>query len=214
RRKNFRRLGLQPVRVPPLSHLFQDLYREGLGNPVQRDLSRLGRSTDQESVPETGSAQRRSRSTPGHGRHYHHLADRAVPLSPLRPRHDVGTVRSLIGQAGHGYVARHESGTDPSPPGQVECVTARAETGERVDYDGAHFISTMPLRELIHALDPLPPEAVLRAAQGLRYRDYLTVVLVVNRESLFPDNWIYIHSPDVKMRRIQNYKNWSPHRGP
>jgi protoporphyrinogen oxidase len=97
---------------------------------------------------------------------------------------------------------------------RVECVTARTETGERVEYDGAHFISTMPLRELIHALDPLPPEEVLRAAQGLRYRDYLTVVLVVNRESLFPDNWIYIHSPDVKMGRIQNYKNWSPHMVP
>jgi hypothetical protein len=68
----------------------------------------------------------------------------------------------------------------------------------------------MPLRELMHALDPLPPDSVLRAAQALRYRDYLTVVLIVNRKSLFPDNWIYIHSPDVKMGRIQNYKNWSP----
>jgi len=98
--------------------------------------------------------------------------------------------------------------------GQVECVTARTDTGERVEYDGAHFISTMPLRELIHALDPLPPEPVLWAAEGLRYRDYLTVVLVVNRESLFPDNWIYVHSPDVKMGRIQNYKNWSPYMVP
>ena len=98
--------------------------------------------------------------------------------------------------------------------GRIECVTARSEIGERVDYDGAHFISTMPLRELMHALDPLPPDAILSAAQGLRYRDYLTVVLVVNRESLFPDNWIYIHAPDVKMGRIQNYKNWSPHMVP
>jgi protoporphyrinogen oxidase len=94
--------------------------------------------------------------------------------------------------------------------GRVESVIARSEFGERAEYDGAHFISTMPLRELMHALDPLPPDNVLRAAQGLRYRDYLTVVLVVSRKSLFPDNWIYIHSPDVKMGRIQNYKNWSP----
>ena len=98
--------------------------------------------------------------------------------------------------------------------GRVDCVTARAESGERVDYEGAHFISSMPLRELIHALDPLPPETVLRAAKALRYRDYLTVVLVVNRASVFPDNWIYIHSPDVKMGRIQNYKNWSPYMVP
>jgi protoporphyrinogen oxidase len=94
--------------------------------------------------------------------------------------------------------------------GRVEFVTTRNEFGERAEFDGAHFISSMPLRELMHALDPLPPDSVLRAAQALRYRDYLTVVLVVNRKSLFPDNWIYIHSPDVKMGRIQNYKNWSP----
>src|SRR5919206_471962 len=68
----------------------------------------------------------------------------------------------------------------------------------------------MPLREMIHALDPLPPDHVVQAADRLRYRDYLTVVLVVNRPAVFPDNWIYIHSPSVKMGRIQNYKNWSP----
>ena len=56
------------------------------------------------------------------------------------------------------------------------------------------MISTMPLRELIHALDPAPPDEVLRAANHLRYRDYLTVVLIVNRESVFPDNWIYPHT--------------------
>lgn len=98
--------------------------------------------------------------------------------------------------------------------GRVDCVSGQGSNGEHVDYEASHFVSTMPLRELIEALDPLPPEEVVRAAQRLRYRDYLTVVLVVNRESLFPDNWIYIHSPDVKMGRIQNYKNWSPHMVP
>ena len=98
--------------------------------------------------------------------------------------------------------------------GRINHVTARTPSGQRVDYDGDHFISTMALRELIQAFDPAPPDAVITAAQGLRYRDYLTVVLIVNRESLFPDNWIYIHSPDVKMGRIQNYKNWSPHMVP
>jgi hypothetical protein len=67
----------------------------------------------------------------------------------------------------------------------------------------------MPLSALIHALDPPPPDTVLRAADCLRYRDYLTVVLLVNREKVFLDNWIYIHTPEVKMGRIQNYKNWS-----
>src|SRR5262249_52598827 len=65
-------------------------------------------------------------------------------------------------------------------------------------------------RELINTLDPAPPIEILRAANCLRYRDYLTVVLIVKREAVFPDNWVYIHSPEVKMGRIQNYKNWSP----
>jgi protoporphyrinogen oxidase len=98
--------------------------------------------------------------------------------------------------------------------GRVECVSGRTETGERLDFEGSHFVSTMPLRELIAAMDPQPPEKVVQAAQGLRYRDYLTVVLVINREEVFPDNWIYIHSPEVKMGRMQNYKNWSPYMVP
>ena len=98
--------------------------------------------------------------------------------------------------------------------GRVDCVSGRNETGEYLDVEGSHFVSTMPLRELIEAMDPQPPEKVVEAARGLRYRDYLTVVLVVNRESIFPDNWIYIHSPEVKMGRMQNYKNWSPYMVP
>ncbi len=94
--------------------------------------------------------------------------------------------------------------------GKVDCIYGRTVSGESIEFGGDHFVSTMPLRELIHALDPLPPDAVLHAANRLRYRDYLTVVLIVNRPDVFPDNWIYIHSPEVKMGRIQNYKNWSP----
>jgi len=94
--------------------------------------------------------------------------------------------------------------------GQVEAVYGRTSDGREVEFGADQFISTMPLRELIHALDPAPPDAVLEAAARLRYRDYLTVVLIANRDRVFPDNWIYIHSPEVKMGRIQNYKNWSP----
>jgi hypothetical protein len=68
----------------------------------------------------------------------------------------------------------------------------------------------MPVRELVHALEPAPPAQVIEAADRLQYRDYLTVVLIVDVEELFPDNWIYIHSPDVRVGRIQNFKNWSP----
>jgi protoporphyrinogen oxidase len=98
--------------------------------------------------------------------------------------------------------------------GRVEAVYGKSSDGYQGDFGADHFISTMPLRELIFALDPAPPEKILQAARTLRYRDYLTAVLIVNRETVFPDNWIYIHSPDVKMGRIQNYKNWSPEMAP
>jgi len=94
--------------------------------------------------------------------------------------------------------------------GRIECVIGRTSADEWLEFPGEHFISTMPLRELINTLDPIPPIEVLHAANRLRYRDYLTVVLIVRREKIFPDNWVYIHSPEVKMGRIQNYKNWSP----
>ncbi|HEV8712237.1 MAG TPA: NAD(P)/FAD-dependent oxidoreductase [Candidatus Binatia bacterium] len=94
--------------------------------------------------------------------------------------------------------------------GRTESICGRTPTGERVEYGGEHFISTMPLHDLVHALDPAPPAEVIRAANRLRYRDYLTVVLIVRRAAVFPDNWLYIHSPEVKVGRIQNYKNWSP----
>ncbi len=94
--------------------------------------------------------------------------------------------------------------------GRVERICGRTAVGAPVEYEGEHFISTMPLRDLIHTLEPAPPAEVVQAANRLRYRDYLTVVLIVKRAVVFPDNWIYIHSPEVKMGRVQNYKNWSP----
>jgi protoporphyrinogen oxidase len=98
--------------------------------------------------------------------------------------------------------------------GRVECVYGRNPRGELTEFSAEDVISTMAIRDLVNALDPAPPEDVLRAANRLRYRDYLTVVLIVNRAAVFPDNWIYIHSPEVKLGRIQNYKNWSPHMVP
>jgi hypothetical protein len=67
----------------------------------------------------------------------------------------------------------------------------------------------MPVAEFIIKLDPPAPPAVLQAAEKLKYRDFLTVCLIVNKPDLFPDNWIYIHDPEVKVGRIQNFKNWS-----
>ena len=77
-------------------------------------------------------------------------------------------------------------------------------------YTGDHFISSMPITDLIARLSPPPPPAVLAAAAGLKYRAFAIVCLIVDEPSLFPDNWLYIHSPEVLVGRIQNYKNWSP----
>jgi len=74
----------------------------------------------------------------------------------------------------------------------------------------AHVISSLPLRNIAGLADPSPGPAVIDAAQGLRYRDFLTVALVIDGEDLFPDNWIYIHEPSVQVGRIQNYRSWSP----
>ncbi len=75
---------------------------------------------------------------------------------------------------------------------------------------GTDFISSMPMQELVRKMDPPPPDEVREAAEKLGYRDFLTVSLVINKADLFLDNWIYIHDPDVKVGRIQNFKNWSP----
>jgi protoporphyrinogen oxidase len=94
--------------------------------------------------------------------------------------------------------------------GRVESVYGHTRTGEMVVFNTDHVISTMPLCTLVHILEPTPPDEVIRAANRLRYRDYLTVVLIVKRQEVFQDNWIYVHAPEVKVGRIQNYKNWSP----
>jgi protoporphyrinogen oxidase len=82
--------------------------------------------------------------------------------------------------------------------------------GEERTVTATDLISSMPITEFVKKLDPPPPPEILEAASRLTYRDFLTVCLVVNRPDPFPDNWIYIHSPDVKVGRIQNFKSWSP----
>ncbi len=75
---------------------------------------------------------------------------------------------------------------------------------------GRDFISSMPIREALQKFKPEVPKKVLDAANDLKYRDFLTVALIINKPMLFPDTWVYIHDPEVKVGRIQNFKNWSP----
>ena len=68
----------------------------------------------------------------------------------------------------------------------------------------------MPLPTLMRQLDPPAPEPILAAARRLKYRDFLIVGLILDRAETFPDNWLYTHDPDVKVGRVQNFRNWSP----
>ncbi|HEV7523770.1 MAG TPA: NAD(P)/FAD-dependent oxidoreductase [Acidimicrobiia bacterium] len=77
-------------------------------------------------------------------------------------------------------------------------------------YPCTHVISSMPIGALCTAMEPDPDPATRAAAEDLRYRDHLTVALVVPQEYSFSDNWIYIHDPDVVVGRVQNYGSWSP----
>ena len=93
--------------------------------------------------------------------------------------------------------------------GKVTGFVTAGPGGEK-HFAGTDFISSMPLRELVNALEEPAPEEVRRAASRLRYRDFLIVSLIINRKEVVPDNWIYVHDPGVKVGRIQNFKNWSP----
>ncbi len=92
--------------------------------------------------------------------------------------------------------------------GEGAGVTAVA-TPDGSQYNGAGFVSSMPISELVEALVPAPPQDVLDSARRLRYRDFILVALMFEGENFFPDNWIYIHSPEVQVGRIQNFNNWS-----
>ena len=92
--------------------------------------------------------------------------------------------------------------------GQI--VAVRCDTADGpVLFPADHVVSSMDLRALVRSLGSAAPDTARAAAEGLRYRDFLVVALILDREALFPDNWIYVHTPGVSVGRIQNFNNWS-----
>ena len=83
--------------------------------------------------------------------------------------------------------------------------------GVRTRHPASDVISSMPMSQLLLAMDPPVPDHIEKAARDLQFRDHLSVALVVPEADSFPDNWIYIHDPQVKVGRIQNYGSWSPY---
>ena len=82
--------------------------------------------------------------------------------------------------------------------------------GDRQIIEAEHVISSAPMRELVCGLSPAVSECTKRAADSLKYRDFLTVMLILKDRRMFDDNWIYIHDPSVKVGRVQNFRSWSP----
>ncbi|MGH8046420.1 MAG: NAD(P)/FAD-dependent oxidoreductase [Chthoniobacterales bacterium] len=89
-------------------------------------------------------------------------------------------------------------------------LTVENADGVREDHAFDQILSTTPVRTLVSLLSPAPAPATQTAARSLKYRDFLTVVLIMKADASFDDNWIYIHEPDVKVGRIQNFRSWSP----
>jgi protoporphyrinogen oxidase len=149
------------------------------------------------------------RKAPGRGEVIKTLIDK-FRYPRLGPGQMWDRVQAVLAEAGHpvklGWrvtAVKHNGST-------VTSVTAVDQDGEALELSGQEFVSTLPVRSLVRALDPPAPDAVREAADKLGYRDFLTVALMIDRPDVFPDNWIYIHEPGVKVGRLQNFKNWSP----
>ncbi len=148
------------------------------------------------------------------------LADRTVHVSEVRPRPTLGTRRRESPRDGRPYSNRIQRRL-PSTL-KMACVFSVAghdRDGARREYPGDYFFSTMPVQELVRDLDVPVPGDVREISEGLQYRDFITVGLLVKRLSvrdehqpngLIKDNWIYIQEPDVLAGRLQIFNNWSP----
>jgi protoporphyrinogen oxidase len=103
----------------------------------------------------------------------------------------------------------------------VAAEAVNAETGERETIKADYFFSTMPIKELVHCLDGAVPANVIEVGDGLVYRDFITVGVLLKKlkihedtpqgAQLLSDNWIYIQEPDVRVGRMQIFNNWSPY---
>lgn len=92
---------------------------------------------------------------------------------------------------------------------RVVSVIVRGSNGEEKEWVGDHFLFSLPLTEFVRVLSPELPSAVRAVADNLYFRGHISVNLIIKKLNIFPDNWIYIQDPDIKMGRIANYRNFS-----
>jgi protoporphyrinogen oxidase len=116
-------------------------------------------------------------------------------------------IASGKGQVLMGHALDQLAAIGPNDGGFNWSMTTTSKSG-KVQIRAKDAISSAPMRELSKRLYPLPQSSI--DANNLRYRDFLTVALMVKSEDLFPDNWIYIHDERVQVGRVQNFRSWSP----
>ena len=134
------------------------------------------------------------------------------------------TVAKLVEEKGATLIKNAEVvGLSISDKGVNELTYIDHKTGQETKISGDYFFSTMPIRDLIKAMGDKVPDAVQKVSNGLQYRDFITVGLLLNKlkiqnetkintlNGLVPDNWIYIQERDVKVGRLQIFNNWSPY---
>jgi protoporphyrinogen oxidase len=118
------------------------------------------------------------------------------------------TVRARVEEAGISVRLNHRCVALTHSDGRVERISVETN-GTDAEYAVDAVLSSIPLRELVLALDPPAPEAVVAAARRLRYRDLCVVALILDEHEPFPDNWVYIHDPGTRAGRVQNFGAWS-----
>lgn len=144
----------------------------------------------------------------------------------LYPKHGPGQMWETVAQrfeSAGGRLVRGATVTTLERDGpRLAAVRARRADGSELQLRAGHVVSTMPMRDLVQALQPAPDDAVRSIGAGLQYRDFITVGLLYRklrptavaidpRTHLLPDNWIYIQEPGVKVGRLQIFNNWSPY---
>ena len=149
---------------------------------------------------------------PKESRSGHQDPDQFLQVSAQRSRHDVGGMRAQRPRrsAAKSRWAAKSWGCDYDAEISTWNVQFKDQQGNVQSLEAEHVISSAPMRELVNGLKPPVSERAKHAANSLKYRDFLTVMLILKNRDAFEDNWIYIHDPKVKVGRIQNFRSWSP----
>jgi len=132
------------------------------------------------------------------------------------------SVAGLVEEKGGKILCKHKVIRVVKKNGRITSVEALDDKGKLRVFEGDIFISTMPVKDLIASMTDVPAK-IKKIADGLMYRDFRTVGILLNKlklknttrfktvNNIVPDTWIYIQERDVKLGRLQIFNNWSPY---